>query len=226
MLECLLEYFTTMCCRHVTFLVSIFFVVTLAKASPIMVKFGTKDGPIVYPITTTTTASPNIYPSLPAPVHENQYDVPNPNVYRPLLPHQYRTKIYKYKPNPNLILGTPLDQKYTPSLQKYSGNPRIPKSVDFGYTGPQTFGHDDRYQHIDNYGKYEKSQVQPRSYDIVANDQVKSSSKTVPQIGVVYSAGIRYYVPQIVYYDDDAVDNSIYEANDLKYYYHNNNRRY
>lgn len=220
--------------KSIVFILSLFFmlqmstflVVSLATASPIMVKFGTKEGPIVVPVTTTTTPTPDSYPSQPAPVHESQYDVPNPTVYRPLLPHQYRTKIYKYKPNPNLILGTPLDRKYTPSLQKYAEYQRTAKSVDFGFTGPQTFGHDDSYQHIDNYGKYEKGQVQSRSYDTAASDQAKSGSKTVPQIGVVYSAGIRYYVPQIVYYDEDAVDNSVYEANDLKYYYHANNRRY
>lgn len=207
--------------------VALFLILHPACTSPIMVKFGTKEGPIVpAPAKTTTIRPPNSYPTNPAPVYENQEDVPNPNVYKPLVPHQYRKQIYKYKPNPNLILGTPLDIKYTPGLYKYNGYQKIGKpAIGYDYRGPQTFGvqeYEKDYQK-EQYAKYhneKNEQEQDRKYENTVRDQDISSSRTVPQIGIVYSSGVRYYVPQIVYYNDD-IDNSVYEANNLKYYYHN-----
>lgn len=189
-----------------------------------MVKFGTRDGPIIPPAPTPPPAAPRSYRE-PAPVYEQQDDIPNPTKYTPIQPHQYRTKIYKYRPNPNLILGTPLDKKYTPYLDKYSVYRKPRKTpTGLGYTGPQVFDVQP-YEAEEQQRRYEQLQryqqipvASPRNFDGA------STSRTVPEIGILYSSGVRYYIPQIVYYpqsnhgDYDDVDNSVYEANDLKYY--------
>lgn len=100
-----------------------------------MVKFGTKGGPIVPAPPTTSKPEPRSY-NPPAPVWETPDDIPNPNPYTPIAPTQYRTKIYKYKPQANLI-GTPLDKKYQYN-DKYVIY-RKPRKYGLEYNGPQTF---------------------------------------------------------------------------------------
>lgn len=192
------------------------------SSSPIMVKFGTNDGPIVpAPSTTTTTPAPGAYTMRPAPVYETPDDIPNPRVYKPLDPHQYRKQIYKYKPNPNLILGTPLDQKYTGRSKNTDYYQKEARDLGIDYKGPQTFGHQQyerEYEKNNNYNKIDSRQDE-FNFRNHPRDQDNTATRTVPQIGIVYSSGVRYYVPQRMYYDD--IDNSVYQANDLKYYYHN-----
>lgn len=191
-----------------------------------MVKWGTRNGPILPPAPTTQAPSPRRFDP-PAPVHEIVDDIPNPSTYKPLLPHQYRTKIYKYRPNPNLILGTPLDKKYTPGYDKYAYYLKQKKSLGKTYNGPQFF-------ELQQYEKenLKKKETQEASYRTVeVNPQPPQNHQQniqyVPQIGIVYSSGVRYYVPQIFYYNDgDDIDNSVYEANDLKYYYHQKGSNY
>lgn len=182
---------------------------TLASAKPIMVTFGTHQGPIEPPEQTPKPSPRTIVDHSPAPVVEAADDVPNPHIYRPLVPHQYRRKIYAQRPPPSLILGTPLDQKYTPSIEKFDLYQKQHRGVD--YTGPHVF---DRQQY-----EFEKKQpvryIKPHFYE-------KEKGKTVPEIGVVYSAGVRYYVPQIVYVEprqDEEQENSVYDHKDEKYFY-------
>lgn len=184
-----------------------------------MVKFGTRGGPIIPPAPTTAAPTPRRYEQ-PAPVYEFQDDIPNPSTYTPPVPHQYRTKIYKYRPNPNLILGTPLDKKYTPGYDKYALYQKPKKSQGVSYTGPQVF----------ELQKYEKEELKKKyteqaSFRTVDVPHQNYENRFVPEIGIVYSSGVRYYVPQIFYYGDD-IDNSVYEANDLKYQYHHQKRSY
>lgn len=195
-------------------------VISPSWSTPIMVEFGTKGGPIVPPAPTTAAPSPRRYDP-PAPVYEYQEDIPNPSTYKPIVPHQYRTKIYKYRPHPNLIFGTPVDKKYTLGYDKYVIYRKARKNYDLGYTGPQVF---DVQEYEKENLKNRNVEISPRSYQVPQQvpQQTDYSQKThyVPQIGVVYTSGVRYYVPQITYFPSayDEVDNSIYDANDLKYY--------
>lgn len=195
---------------------------TLGSTKPIMVSFGTNEGPIV-PKPPTTTLPPNLDAN-PAPVFERPADVPNPSIYKPLVPHQYRYKIFSHKPHANLILGTPLDIKYTPSLNKYNHKKRQIKSLGIGYRGPQVFDKQDY--------EYDLEKQRSRSLTDVGADYGSNSEGSseyqnsnrrnfVPQIGVIYSSGLRYYVPQI--YDYSSEDsNSVYDNNDRKYYHRKN----
>lgn len=204
---------------------------TLATGKPIMVTFGTNQGPIVPRQPKSTAAQERtIEVRNPAPVSEAREDVPNPNDYRAPEPHQYRTKLYAVKPPANLILGTPLDIKYTPYLEKYS----VPKKnyarelrLGVDYTGPQFFERQD-YEIAEQKTalrpsvRYTRPVFTPRVEKRVQNDD-DYHSKYVPQIGVIYSSGVRYYVPQIVYYDrknapNPEDENSVYDAQDEKYY--------
>ncbi|XP_064212727.1 uncharacterized protein GV1 isoform X2 [Tribolium castaneum] len=186
-------------------------VVTLATAKPIMVTFGTHQGPIEPPEQTPKPAPRAAAAARsPAPVVEETEDVPNPHVYRPLVPHQYRRKIYAQRPPPSLILGTPIDQKYNPALEKFE---LYQKQQNRGveYTGPHVF---ERQQ-------YELEKRVPVRY-VKPHFYQKEKVKTVPEIGVVYSAGVRYYVPQIVYVEprqDEEQENSVYDHKDEKYFY-------
>ncbi|XP_076269591.1 GV1 [Rhynchophorus ferrugineus] len=189
---------------------------------PIMVTFGTSKGPIIpRQIDFSKSLQPrNIAPRSPAPVNEYQEDIPNPNFYKPLVPHQYRTKLYSVQPNPNLLLGTPLDQRYTPSLQKYDFlRKQYSRSLTPDYTGPHIFD-------VQDYELYDlkKTTLQPsRKYteqELEHRVKPDQKSKFVPEIGVVYSAGLRYYVPQVVYFDQKGGgedENSVYDKNDDKY---------
>lgn len=228
---------------------------------PIMVSFGTNQGPIVpRPTTTPPPAGRRIdYNVKPAPVYENVEDTPNPSTYRPLIPHQYRSKFFSFKPKANLILGTPLDIKFTPSLGKYEQYKRKQaKAFGYDYKGPQFF-EKQAYEYELEKQRYKPKpfapagqsylQAEPRSdqYDpsyqqaqpnqpgyqqnqpgyyqgYQQNQQYQPSqvypAKVVPEIGIIYSGGVRYYVPQLVYYGGNH-ENSVYDQNDIKY---NNNK--
>lgn len=202
-----------------------------AASKPIMVSFGTNQGPIVprQPKSTSaqersaTTVSRN-----PAPVSEEREDVPNPYQYRPLIPHQYRTKLYSFKPQTNLILGTPLDVKFTPSLQKYNLRKKdIGRSLKLGvdYTGPHIFEKQDyEVYNLKTTLQPSRRYSKPHYYQVIDKKTDGSDNKFVPQIGIVYSSGVRYYIPQIVYYNPQSKaqaleENSVYDINDNKYYH-------
>lgn len=179
-----------------------------------MVSFGTNQGPIVPRPKSSTLQPKTIVARSPAPVSEDREDVPNPNVYKPLVPRQYRNKIYSYKPPANLILGTPLDQKYTPTVQKYQlyKKQQFARSLGLDYTGPHIFERQD-YEFEPKKSRFVTKQqyYQP----VKRHDGNANEGKYVPQIGIVYSAGVRYYVPQI--YEQEQ-ENSVYDKQDRKYY--------
>lgn len=285
----------------------------LAQSKPIMVSFGTNTGPIVPAQPISSTVAPNA-PRTPAPVYENVDDIPNPHPYKPLSPHQYRNKIYAFKPHPNLILGTPLDQnfQYNPSLEKhnYYKKLKLAKALGFDYRGPAFFDKqayeierekykalqykekhaEKRYdenpsesateyqqpmraqnsytqqaspqlvpynQQLPVQNNYQYSttkapsnyqttqapinrrndvnevqrrprytqtsiQTQPGNYQNFQyqynnQQQQQQQSRYVPQIGIAYSSGLKYYVPQgIEYYQDG--DNSVYQQQNQQYY--------
>ncbi|KAG5872784.1 hypothetical protein JTB14_029298 [Gonioctena quinquepunctata] len=132
-------------------MISLLCLAALVSTKPIMVTFGTNQGPITprQPKSTAAQERSDVY-RVPAPVSEDREDIPNPNTYRPPVPHQYRTKLYSFKPSANLILGTPLDLKYTPYLQKYNiYKKQLARSFDLGvdYTGPHIFEEQD-YEYL------------------------------------------------------------------------------
>lgn len=286
-----------------------------------MVSFGTNTGPIVPAQPISSTVAPNA-PKTPAPVYENVDDIPNPHPYKPISPHQYRNKIYEFKPHPNLILGTPIDQKYqyNPSLEKhnYYKKLKLAKALGFEYRGPALFDKqayeverekykalqykekqaekrydqnpsqsDTQYQQ-QSTGQYQQQQQQPQpmrsqnSYTQQTNPQLvpynsqvpvqnnyqysttqspnnyqttaqpinrrndnevqrpqrythtsvqtqpgnyqsfqyqynNQQQRYVPQIGIAYSSGLKYYVPQgLGYYQDG--ENSVYQQQNQQYY--------
>lgn len=214
-----------------------------------MVTFGTNTGPIV-PRPTTPKPTPR-FDLNPAPVFETVDDIPNPNTYRPPIPHQYRSKFFSYVPSPNLIFGTPLDIKYTPSLSKYDIFKRKQaKSLGFDYRGPQFFEkqayeyeYEKKYklkhaqkefnQQIIHYQQELPQQQLQQQYQIVhhQNQQPQhepaqskqgnveyNQAKVVPEFGIIYSSGVKYYVPQLVYYNNNINENSVYDDHDVKYY--------
>lgn len=186
----------------------------LSSAKPIMVAFGTNQGSIT-PLFKTTTVSPPKDASArsPAPIFEATDDVPNPIVYKPLVPHQYRSNIYSFKPNPNLILGTPLDQKYTPALQHNFYRKQQMKPLGRDYRGPQVFD-----QEIYEF-QPQKISKQYSDQQFYPTTPLLQHYKYVPQIGVIYSSGVRYYVPQIAFNNNDEQENSVYDKNDAKLFY-------
>lgn len=194
---------------------------TLVSSKPIMVTYGTKRGPIIPPSPSATSLTPTSRQGNlnPAPVIERiDDDTPNPVIYKPLIPHQYRTKIYSYKPNPNLIFGTPIDQKYTPNYIKYNiYKKKEAKSLGLDYRGPHVFVKQD---YEDNYYKEQQNLLRRNfNYQEPTTREINLQKTTqqgniVPEIGIVYSSGLRYYVPQIV---PDNQENSVYHPNDWKY---------
>lgn len=190
--------------------------VSLGSAKPIMVSFGTNDGPIV-PRLTTTTPPPQLDVN-PAPVFERPEDVPNPSIYKPLVPHQYRTRIFSHKPHPNLILGTPLDIKYTASSNKYAHKKRQLKSLGIGYRGPQVFEKQDYEYELEKQRSLSLPPREAESRSISEeSSEYQNTANSVPQIGVIYSSGLRYYVPQIYDFSSDE-SNSVYDRNDRRFY--------
>lgn len=203
---------------------------TFVNSKPIMVTFGTSQGPIV-PRQTKSVAAQERTSGVsknPAPVSEQQEDTTDPNQYKALVPHQYRTKLYAVKPPANLILGTPLDQKYTPELQKYALVKKSARSIGVDYTGP----------HIFEVQEYEieqaKTQLRPSvryTRPVLVPQSVPRSTgfqynngKYVPQIGIVYSSGLRYYIPQIISYNkkperNPVEENSVYGVEDEKFHH-------
>ncbi|XP_044752867.1 uncharacterized protein LOC123312482 [Coccinella septempunctata] len=203
-------------------------IAALTTAKPIMVTFGTNKGPIVprsaLPSTPITERSDT--PTKPAPVYEVREDTPNPETYKPLVPHQYRTKLLALKPS-NLILGTPLDVKYTPSEEKYEVYKKTQlKSLGRTYVGPNLFERQ-AYEFFD-FDKG-KTFLQP-SVSYIKPQVFADKQKYVPEIGVLYSSGVRYYVPQIFYQvvpdehqteiaEEQDQENSVYDKQDHKYFY-------
>ncbi|RZC35561.1 hypothetical protein BDFB_010727 [Asbolus verrucosus] len=192
--------------------------VTLASTKPIMVTFGTNQGPIVPREKSIPQTSRSAEVRSPAPVSEETEDVPNPLTYRPIVPHQYRTKIYSQKPLPSLILGTPLDQKYTPSDEKFDIYKKQGRTVGVDYTGPHIF-EKQAYEFEAKKLRPAVRFIKPHHYE---QEKLQQDDKSVPQIGIVYSAGVRYYVPQLVYdahKQDEEQENSVYDSKDEKHVY-------
>lgn len=108
-------------------------------------------------------------------------------------------------------MGTPLDIKYTPSLNKYQiYKKQIAKAIGREYTGPQYF---ERQPYEDDLKK-----VPQEDGSKYYQEQQKAKQGYVPEIGVVYSAGVRYYVPQLVFYvQNEDAENSVYDKNDVKH---------
>lgn len=185
--------------------VLIIILATLTSTTPIMVKFGTSDGPI----TPKEVVSPRTYRHVgpPAPVSEVAEDVPNPDVYEPIKPHQYRTKIYAKKPVTSMVLGTPLDIVYTPYIPKSERKSDLNLGVK--YTGPHVFERQ-AYEF-----EVERLKLAKPHYVKVTK---KSLEKMVPEIGIIYSSGVRYYVPQLAYENkqDEDFENSVYDHPDEK----------
>lgn len=200
---------------------------TLVNSKPIMVSFGTNPGPIVPRQPKSLSAQERSYSvnKNPAPVSEQPEDIPEPSQYKPLIPHQYRTKLYAIKPPSNLILGTPLDQKYTPALQKYAFDKKNARSIGVDYTGPHFFEVQDyEIERAKTLLKPSIRYTRPVFVPQVPkrNENQYFNGKYVPQIGVVYSSGVRYYIPQIVSYkkepERNPVDeNSVYGVEDQKF---------
>ncbi|KAJ8941015.1 hypothetical protein NQ318_006444 [Aromia moschata] len=211
--------------------VSLLCLVTLASSKPIMVSFGTNEGPIVPRQPKAATVQQRTVVPSPAPVSEIREDVPNPNQYKPLIPRQYRTKIFSLKPPANLLLGTPLDQKYTPALQKKDYSKGLNLGVD--YTGPHIFEKQDYETEIYNakkelhralkYHKPQYYQQVQKTTEQTVDANSTAATKYVPQIGVIYLAGVRYYIPQVAYLtpqknsQNPEEENSVYDNHDVKY---------
>lgn len=203
----------------------------LVNSKPIMVSFGTNPGPIVPRQAKSVAAQERSFSfnTSPAPVSEEREDTPDPNQYTPPIPHQYRTKIYAVKPPANLILGTPIDQKFTPALQKFALEKKSAKSTGVNYTGPHIFEVQD-YE-VERAKKALKPSVRYTRPVLVPQHVPKKATsgyqyyngKYVPQIGIVYSSGLRYYIPQIVSYRREPErnpidDNSVYGFEDDKFH--------
>lgn len=187
--------------------------ISTSFCKPILVTFGTNQGSITPYVPKPTTPPPkNVVARSPAPIFEATDDIPNPIVYKPLIPHQYRSKLYSFQPNTNLLLGTPLDIKYTPILNKYQiYKKQLAKSLGREYTGPQYF---ERQPYEDDLKKL--PQVDGSKFQ--QNQQQTVKQGYVPEIGVVYSSGVRYYVPQLVFYtQNEDAENSVYDKNDVKH---------
>ncbi|XP_072396890.1 uncharacterized protein GV1 [Diabrotica undecimpunctata] len=212
-----------MACGHF-YTIAVLCLAVLPTIQPIMVSFGTNQGPIV-PRKPKSTASEEgtVVSRSPAPVSEERVDVPNPNTYRPPYPHQYREKLYAYKAPSNLIFGTPLDQKFTPSIPKYHYYKKQLQKLNLGVdaTGPHIFEKQD-------YEFYPKTLLAPsvrynKPVYIPISNQV-TGDKSVPEIGVIYSSGVRYYIPQVVVVNQQQPlpnpkdENSVYDVEDAKYY--------
>ncbi|XP_063922518.1 uncharacterized protein Gv1 [Zophobas morio] len=193
---------------------------TLATAKPIMVTFGTHQGPIEPPTETPRPAPRSLDAREPAPVSEEPEDVPNPHVYRAPVPHQYRNRIYSQRPPADLALGTPVDQKYTPSIEKADVYRKQSRSEGVGYTGPHVFERQE-YEVIEAQKAKDRADVRyikPQYYE----QKLQRQEKRVPQIGIIYSSGVRYYIPQLVYAEprrDEEQENSVYDSKDEKYLY-------
>lgn len=199
-----------------------------------MVSFGTNAGPIIpRQPKSPTTPQKTVVTRSPAPVSEEREDVPNPNLYKAPVPHQYRTELYSFKPPNDLVLGTPLDQKFTPGIDKANKQRKqfAREILGVDYTGPHTFEKQE-YELLEAKRnrlawKYNKphyvQQVAKRDEGQVELPQNTGDAKYVPQIGVIYSSGVRYYVPQFVYYNQPAssdnadLENSVYDEGDTKY---------
>lgn len=199
---------------------------TIVSSKPIMVSFGTNQGPIVPPPTTTIKPPQIQEQRAPAPVSERSDDIPNPSVYKPLVPQQYRNRILSFRPNPNLILGTAQDQKYLGSSGKFNLlKQQQARAIGLDYRGPQFFEAQEyeleklRQQQL-QAGSLPKQLFQPIMQPYEAR-RADAQASLVPEIGIVYSSGLRYYVPQFRYDDnnDDSRENSVYGRNDAKYYY-------
>ncbi|CAG9859393.1 unnamed protein product [Phyllotreta striolata] len=206
-------------------MLSLFCLATLPSSRAIMVSFGTNQGPIVPRQPKSTAAQERtIEARSPAPVSENRDDVPNPNTYVPPVPRQYRTKLYAYKPAANLILGTPLDRKYTPnSIPKYHYYKKQLQKLNLGvdYTGPNVFERQE-YEFLPKTVLSPSVKYNKPVYLVPVHRQ---DDRSVPEIGVVYSSGVRYYVPQIVVVaapqeqlGNPRDENSVYDVEDQKYY--------
>ncbi|KAF5297744.1 hypothetical protein FQR65_LT09918 [Abscondita terminalis] len=188
--------------------------ITGMTAKPIMVSFGTNRGPIVPPPPTTTRRPlPQDYRD-PAPVSENVHDVPNPSVYKAPVPLQYRNKLFGSKPNRNFILGTAPDQKYFGSSYKYSlYKKEQARALGLDYRGPQFF----EVQPYEIEREQKKALSRP-SYENNREDYSWSKSNEVPQIGIAYSSGVKYYVPQVLTDGRHYIDNNqVYDGSDHYY---------
>ncbi|KAJ8979344.1 hypothetical protein NQ317_012940 [Molorchus minor] len=171
--------------------VSVFCLATLASSKPIMVTFGTNEGPII------------------------------PREPKAEATIQQRT----IATNP-----APVSRKH--NLQKKDFSRDLNLGVD--YTGPHIFEKQDyeisnakkdllrqalKYNKPHYYRQIEKhNNVQTEAPHNANNPE----EKYVPQIGIIYLSGVRYYVPQIVYYpkqeseENSVAENSVYDSQDVK----------
>ncbi|KAF2892224.1 hypothetical protein ILUMI_13950 [Ignelater luminosus] len=197
---------------------------TIVSSKPIMVSFGTNQGPIVPP-PTTTIKPPQIQDRrAPAPVRESSDDIPNPSVYKPLVPQQYRNRIFSFRPNPNLILGTAQDQKYLGSSGKFNLlKQQQARAIGLDYRGPQFF--EAQEYELDKLRQQQAGALPKQLFQPIMQPyqtrRVDTPRNLVPEIGIIYSSGLRYYVPQFGYDDnnDDSRENSVYSKNEAKYFY-------
>jgi hypothetical protein len=210
-----------MACGQFLYTIVLLCLTTLPFTQSITVTFGTNEGPIVpRPTKSTQTQETPVEYRNPAPVSEQRVDVPNPNTYRPPLPHQYRGKLFSYKAPLNLIYGTELDKKYSPSIPKYHYYKKQLQKINLGldYTGPHIFEKQE-------YEFYPKTVLSPsvRYNKPVFVPITDKTGKYVPEIGVLYSSGVRYYVPQVVIVNPEQLpnpkdENSVYDVEDAKNY--------
>ncbi|KAK9869679.1 hypothetical protein WA026_003427 [Henosepilachna vigintioctopunctata] len=211
--------------KVISWMVIFLSVTTLTTTKPIMVSFGTNKGPIVPRHALPQKAiSRSDLSTKPAPVYELREDLPNPTTYKPLIPHQYRTKLFAVKPSPNLILGTPLDIRYIPSEAKYDVYKKTQiNSIGRTYVGPQLF---EKQPYEFSTSNDRKTFLQPSVSYVKPQlfDTKLKRTNLVPEIGIVYSSGVRYYVPQINYQETqqdfsrgEELENSVYHQDDYKY---------
>lgn len=181
----------------------------MVSSKPIMVTFGTNRGPIVPPSAPPASTSISNVDQSPAPVNELLVgDTPNPVYYRPLVPHQYRSKVFSFRPSPNLIQSTPIDRKYSLSMDKYDLYKKqgkalqqpITKPVDsFDFRGPHLFEHQD---YEEDYYNEQRDFLQRFYINIIPNrgfitqqqlqHRDENKLRSVPEMGIVYSSGLRY----------------------------------
>jgi len=146
-------------------------------------------------------------------------DIPNPNQYRPTIPKQYRTKLYSFKQEANLILKP--SYRFQPSSLDEYNRYRIEHSRKLGpdYNGPHPFERQ-AYEFLKPQQFYWDS---PVKYVEQKKLREYQNQKLVPQLGVVPTvAGVRYYVPNEYYFQQNQEslidENSVYDKNEKNYF--------
>lgn len=144
--------------------------------------------------------------------------------YAKQLPYQTLRKIAKYNALAAANRGNPNSEKSTisqRSLDSSESQPSEPQRRDtivvipnassgVNYRGPQTFGadHFEPRRNVQFFGNFKQNGNLDR--------------RIVPEFGVLYSAGVRYYIPRlddVTYGDnlDQGDSNSVYDRHDIKH---------